>query len=374
MLLGRFLKNTTDLQSMMGVNPDFKQLLDNLTTAIMLVDDQLRLIHMNAACENLLQVSLNHVYGMPIESFYRESAKALEKVAQTLSDESLYTKRKVRWQLHNQENITVDYTVTPLSNKQILFEIQPLDRLLQISREEAMIAAQNTTRNLVRGLAHEVKNPLGGIRGAAQLLERELDQISQNPELKDYTNVIIAESDRLRNLVDRMLGPRHIINFQPTNIHEILERVITLVKAETKGSIDIQRDYDPSIPDITGDAELLIQALLNIIRNAIQALSSDTSNNKPTLTLETRIQRQFTIGRKHYPLVCCISVIDNGPGIPDDLIEEIFYPMISGRAEGSGLGLSISQQLINQHQGLIECLSEPGNTRFSIYIPLGQKP
>ncbi|MGH1439994.1 MAG: nitrogen regulation protein NR(II) [Cellvibrionaceae bacterium] len=355
----------------MGVSPDFKQLLDNLTTAVMLVDDQLRLLHMNTACESLLQVSLNHAYGASINSFYHESSEALEKVTKTLTEEALYTKRKARWRLHNKQHITVDYTVTPLNNvNQILFEIHPLDRLLQISREEAMIASQGTTRNLIRGLAHEVKNPLGGIRGAAQLLEKELDEISDNPELKDYTNVIIAESDRLRNLVDRMLGPRQIVNFQATNIHEVLERVITLIKAETKGSISLNRNYDPSIPEINADAELLIQAVLNILRNAIQALNSDKQNDSPTINIETRVQRQFTIGRQHYPLVCFISIADNGPGIPPDLIQDIFYPMISGRADGSGLGLSISQQLINQHKGLIECASEPGDTRFSIYIPL----
>lgn len=356
---------------MMGVNPDFKQLLDNLTTAVMLVDDKLRLLYMNTACESLLQVSSNHAYGASIKSFYHESKNAMDKVTKTLEEEALYTKRKARWQLHNKQGITVDYTVTPLNNvNQILFEIHPLDRLLQISREEAMIASQSTTRNLIRGLAHEVKNPLGGIRGAAQLLEKELDEISDNPELKDYTNVIIAESDRLRNLVDRMLGPRHIVDFQATNIHEVLERVITLIKAETKDSISLKRNYDPSIPDIKADAELLIQALLNILRNAVQALNADKQNDSPQINIETRVQRQFTIGRQHYPLVCCIAVNDNGPGIPPELLEDIFYPMISGRANGSGLGLSISQQLINQHKGLIECASESGDTRFSIYIPL----
>ncbi|MGH1485628.1 MAG: nitrogen regulation protein NR(II) [Cellvibrionaceae bacterium] len=373
MLLGRFIKKSTDLQGIMGTNThDFKQLLDSLTTAVMMVDDQLRLLHTNPACETLLQISLNHVYGAHINTFFHESDNALEKMTKVLSDSSLYTKRKAKWRLHNDKYITVDYTVTPLiETKQILFEVQPLDRLLQISREEAMIASQDTTRNLVRGLAHEVKNPLGGIRGAAQLLDKELDEISNNPELKEYTSVIISESDRLRNLVDRMLGPRQPTNFEPVNIHEVLERVITLIKAETKGSIKLQRNYDPSIPDIDGDLELLIQALLNIVRNAKQALDNQSSNNSPTIDLGTRIQRQFTIGRKHYPLVCCITITDNGPGIPEELIQDIFYPMISGRAEGTGLGLSISQQLINQHKGLIECASEPGHTRFSIYIPLG---
>jgi len=360
----------------MYMSLDYKIILDNLTTAIILADGNLRLVYMNSACEALLQISLNNTIGNSIQYFYHEvedneNNTSLEKATATLKDDSLYTKRKARWRLANNEVITVDYTVTPLlESSQILFEIQPLDRLLQISKEEALIASQSTTRNLLRGLAHEVKNPLGGIRGSAQLLEKELEEISDDPGLKDYTNVIIAETDRLRNLVDRMLGPRHPIDFINVNIHEILERVISLIYAETKGSISLERSYDPSIPDIKGDFELLIQALLNVVSNATQALNSQPENSSKTITVTTRIQRQFTIGRKHYPLVACIIITDNGPGIPSDIIEDIFYPMISGRAEGTGLGLSISQQLINQHRGLIECVSQPGDTRFSIYIPL----
>jgi two-component system nitrogen regulation sensor histidine kinase GlnL len=360
----------------MNMSPDYKILLDNLTTAIIVADDQLHLVYMNPACEELLQMSLNQIRGISIQYLYHEihsneNSTSLAKAAQTLKDNSPYTKRRARWRLANNETITVDYTVTPLlETSQILFEIQPLDRLLQISREETLIASQSTTRNLIRGLAHEVKNPLGGIRGSAQLLEKELEEISDDPSLKDYTNVIIAESDRLRNLVDRMLGPRQPMDFIDVNIHEILERVITLIYAETKGRITLDRNYDPSIPDIKGDLELLIQALLNIVRNAKQALNSQPDNKAKTITISTRIQRQFTIGRRHYPLVVCITIADNGPGIPKDIAEDIFYPMISGRAQGTGLGLSISQQLINQHKGLIECESELGDTQFSIYIPL----
>ncbi len=358
------------------MSPSYKIILDNLSTAIILADEELRLVYLNPACEALLQISLNNTIGHSIQYFYHEVHNSdgiapLDKVSQTLKDDSLYTKRKARWRLANNEIITVDYTVTPLiETNQILFEIQPLDRLLQISREENLIAAQSTTRNLLRGLAHEVKNPLGGIRGSAQLLEKELEEISDDPGLKEYTNVIISETDRLRNLVDRMLGPRHPIEFVNVNIHEILERVITLIYAETKGSISLERSYDPSIPAIKGDFELLIQAILNIASNATQALNSQQDNESKAITISTRIQRQFTIGRKHYPLVVSIIIIDNGPGISEDIIEDIFYPMISGRAEGTGLGLSISQQLINQHKGLIECESEPGDTRFSIFIPI----
>jgi len=309
MLFNTFRKNS-GISQQTSQRLDFKSLLDNLTTAIMLVDDELRVIHLNTACEHFFSVSLGQVG----------------------------------------------------------------DRLLQISRDEAMLASQETTRNLVRGLAHEVKNPLGGIRGAAQLLDREFDNESKNSEFKEYTHVIISEADRLRNLVDRMLGPRDLTPFVGLSVHEVFERVLSIIKAETHGEIEIKRDYDPSIPELNGDVELLIQAFLNVARNAVQALKSQSDNTAPRITFRTNIQRQFTIGRSHFPLVCCATITDNGPGIPPNIIKDIFYPMISGRAEGTGLGLAISQQLINQHNGLIECTSQPGNTEFAIYIPIGITP
>jgi two-component system nitrogen regulation sensor histidine kinase GlnL len=214
---------------------------------------------------------------------------------------------------------------------------------------------------LVRGLAHEIKNPLGGLRGAAQLLDMELS----DPELKEYTQIIIAESDRLQGLMDKMLGPNKPPQKSPLNIHEVLERIRTLVQAESTGNIVIHADYDPSIPDIIADKNQLIQALLNIVRNAVQAI-----NKQGLIMFKTRIHRQMTIGRKRYRLTLRIDIMDNGPGIEPDMMHQIFYPMITGRAEGTGLGLSIAQSLINHHNGLIECTSEPGNTVFSIYLPL----
>ncbi len=205
------------------------------------------------------------------------------------------------------------------------------------------------------------------LRGAAQLLARELN----DPKLHDYTNIIIDEADRLRHLVDPMLGPHRAPEKQKTNIHEVLERVRQLVEAESDGSIRIIRDYDPSIPDILGDREQLIQAFLNVIRNAQQALRQDSpSDSDPTIVLRTRTLRQLTIGTHRHRLVCSVDIVDNGPGIPADLRASIFLPMVSGRAEGTGLGLSIAQSILNQHNGLIECRSEPGNTVFSLHIPL----
>lgn len=231
-----------------------------------------------------------------------------------------------------------------------------------------MLSKQETTRILVRGLAHEIKNPLGGIRGAAQLLAREL----HGPGQQDFTNIIIEEADRLRNLVDKMLGPVKLPEISDLNIHEVLERVCQLISAESREQLTIIRDYDPSIPELGGDREQLLQVLLNIARNALQAVQSDPGLDEGIITIKTRTQRQFTIHNIRHRLVLRIDFIDNGPGIPESIKDQIFYPMISGRAEGTGLGLSIAQSIITRHKGLVECKSTPGHTEFSIYLPISR--
>ena len=352
----------------MNLDPNYKYLLDSLSTAVVVVGAKLETQYLNPAAETLIAISGERSLNTLFTTYFVESDEAVEELFRAIDQQHHYTKRRAKWRLHNGRVITVDYSVTPLVDEPgLAIEIQPLDRLLRISREEAVISAQETTRNLVRGLAHEIKNPLGGIRGAAQLLSREFP----DTHLQEYTEVIIGESDRLRNLVDRMLGPRQLPKWSAVNIHEVVERVAKLVNAESKGRVTVKRDYDPSIPSLPGDAELLIQSLLNIGRNAMQALT-EADTTQATITLRTRIQRQFSIGRYNFPLVCRIDIHDNGPGIPPEIIENIFYPMISGRAGGSGLGLAISQQLINQHNGLVECESRPGSTTFSIYLPMEQ--
>ena len=344
----------------------YKPILDSLSTAIILVDTDLLLCHMNPAAEALLAMSCESNTGEPITYFFYESDETDRQLKIAAAQANHYTKRHAEWRLLSGGSITVDYTVTPFGDHDgLIIEIQPIDRLLRISREEMLTTSHETTRNLVRGMAHEIKNPLGGIRGAAQLLARELPHSG----LTEYTNIIIDEADRLRNLVDRMLGPNQLPKWQSLNIHEAIERVANIIKAESSDAIKIVRDYDPSIPAMQGDKEMLIQALLNIVRNAMQALVEANVLNG-VIQLRTRIQRQYTIGRKHHALICRVDIIDNGPGIPADMIENIFYPMISGRAEGTGLGLTISQHLIHQHHGLIECQSEPGKTRFSLYLPM----
>ncbi|SFN42067.1 nitrogen regulation protein NR(II) [Marinobacter pelagius] len=359
-----------------ATNDGYKSILDSLTTAVLVLEDNLRIRYLNPAAESLFETSLTRSQGHPFREILAASEDALKTLDAALKNGQAYTRREAEFVLTSGARLTVDYSVTPISLEptELLIEIQPRDRLLRISREEDLISQQETSRILVRGMAHEIKNPLGGIRGAAQLLDRELNDEDQ----REYTRVIIDEADRLRSLVDRMLGPNKALKFAPTNIHEVLERVRTLLEAESKGRVTFQRDYDPSLPELWADKEQLIQAFLNIARNAMEAAfenQTGASNEEPpTIMFRTRALRQFTIGHKRYRLACRVDVIDNGPGIPPDLLQNIFYPMISGRASGTGLGLSITQSIIGQHHGLVECESEPGKTDFIIFLPLEENP
>ncbi len=346
-------------------------LLDNLTTATLLLNAELRLEYMNPAAEMLLAVSGQRSHGQFISELFTESTEALSSLRQAVEQAHPFTKREAQLTSLTGQTITVDYAVTPILHQGqtlLLLEVHPRDRLLRITKEEAQLSKQETTKMLVRGLAHEIKNPLGGIRGAAQLLARELPEEG----LRDYTNVIIEEADRLRNLVDRMLGSNKLPSLAMTNIHEVLERVCSLVEAESQGCITLVRDYDPSLPDVLVDREQMIQAVLNIVRNAMQAISSQNELCLGRITLRSRALRQFTIGHVRHRLVARVEIIDNGPGIPPELQDTLFYPMVSGRPDGTGLGLAITQNIISQHQGLIECESHAGHTAFSIYLPLEQ--
>lgn len=342
-----------------------KKILDHLNVAILLFNKDLYLTYINPAGEILFADSAKHLVGNPAQKLFKIAHHDLfsDLLQRMHHHEPLVDRELMLESLH--QAITVNLSATPILEDgqltEILIELQQVDRHLRITKEEQLLAQQATSRMLVRGLAHEIKNPLGGLRGAAQLLDQEL----HDPELKEYTQIIIAESDRLQDLMDKMLGPNKPAHKSLLNIHEVLERVRQLVTVEAGNHIRLQTDYDPSIPELFADKNQMIQALLNVVRNAIQAIQGSGK-----ITLKTRIQRHMTIGRKLYKLVAKIEIIDNGPGIQPGLLGQIFYPMITGRAEGTGLGLSIAQSLINQHNGLIECESEPGNTVFSIYLPL----
>jgi two-component system, NtrC family, nitrogen regulation sensor histidine kinase GlnL len=266
-------------------------------------------------------------------------------------------------------SIRLGCNLSPLETPQqgVLIEMRAVDPHLRIARLEQARLQQEANRELLRNLAHEIKNPLGGIRGAAQLLEHELPRES----LREYTQVIIKESDRLQSLMERLLTPHRMPRFGAVNIHEVLERVRSLILAETP-SVTLRRDYDISLPEIRADAEQLIQATLNIARNAVQAMHGDGHGHggQGEIIFKTRVARQITLESRRYRLGLRVEIIDNGPGIPDDIREQIFYPLVSGREGGSGLGLAVSQTLVAQNHGTIDCDSRPGRTVFAIFLPL----
>jgi two-component system nitrogen regulation sensor histidine kinase GlnL len=349
-----------------------KTILDNLNTAVLLFDSELRLIYVNPAGEVLFALSARYMLGLSAGDLVRCPDELVEdRFKDAVKTLHPFTEREVNIVLADGRTMTVNCTVLPLhqfgANVELLVELHQVDRQLRISREEHLISQHQATQALIRGLAHEIKNPLGGLRGAAQLLEQELPDRS----LRDYTRIIIDEADRLQNLMDQMLGPNRIPMRRPINIHHVLEHVRGLILAEYPTGLTLRRDYDPSIPEIVADPDRLIQALLNLVRNAANATAdSNEPGDFGKIVLRTRVLRQFTIGTQRHRLVLCVSVEDNGPGIPPDLQERIFFPMVTGNLGGTGLGLSIAQELVNQHGGLIECESQPGRTRFLVYLPL----
>jgi len=348
----------------------YQRLLDHQTTVILAFNMGFKLEYINPAGEMLLGTGAGRLQGTALDEMFNGQQAFISGVHQALDQGSGFTDRDILLTTPTGKQLRVDCAVTPLSDtgatEGVLLEVIPMDRQLRIYRDENIYEQTSLTRTIVRGLAHEIKNPLGGLRGAAQLLEKELPHQS----LKEYTAVIITEADRLQNLVDRMLGPKSLPMMRQTNIHEALERVRQLVCAEVPDKYRFRSDYDPSLPDIYGDPDQLIQALLNIVRNAVQATEALES---PEIILRTRPQRQITIGHIRHKIAVKIEVIDNGPGIAEDIKERVFFPLVTGRPEGTGLGLSIAQSLIHQHGGLIEFDSQPGHTRFSIYLPFNSQ-
>ncbi len=341
-----------------------KELLGILNCAVLVLDGSKCVVYMNQSGEMLFGQSHQRAVGESVVQLLRGD-DFFEHLDLAMQQRDPHSLRECVVEVAGGELITIDCILTPLTLEQwpqhLLLEFQRVDRQLRIVREEQMIHQQQAIRELVRGIAHEIKNPLGGLRGAAQLLESELD----NPELKEYTQIIISEADRLKNLVNGMLGPRTLPRAEEVNIHEVLEHVRHLVSTDMATDIHFVRDYDPSIPEFQGDRDQLVQVVLNIVSNAVRALE-----NVGEVQLRTRILRQFTIHQVRYRHVLKIEICDNGPGVPSHLRDKLFLPMVSGHAEGSGLGLAIAQSLVRRHNGLIQYESAPGCTCFSILIPL----
>jgi two-component system nitrogen regulation sensor histidine kinase GlnL len=336
--------------------------LDCLSTGAMILDADGRITYVNPAAETLLGVSGALLVGESDKQTFEHSPEFLNAIQTARSEQETIIEYELDLVVNSHQPIRVGCSISPLEIPQdaVLIEMRAVDPQLRIARLERSRMQQEANRELLRNLAHEIKNPLGGIRGAAQLLERELPRES----LREYTQVIIKESDRLQSLMERLLTPHRLPRFGAVNIHEVLERVRSLILAETP-SMMLRRDYDLSLPEIRADAEQLIQATLNIARNAVQAM-----HGQGEIILKTRVARQITLESRRYQLGMRVEIIDNGPGIPEEIREQIFYPLVSGREGGSGLGLAVAQTLVAQNHGTIDCESQPGQTVFSIFLPL----
>ncbi|HEY9529954.1 MAG TPA: nitrogen regulation protein NR(II) [Burkholderiales bacterium] len=333
--------------------------LDLLATAVVALDEAFVVRYANPAAESLLATGAKSLIGQPFVALFSEQAALADSLQEARRIHWDYAAQNVTYERVGREALPLSCTITRIDvpGHAMLAELRPIEQQLRLAREERLISEQQTNRELIRNLAHEIRNPLGGLRGSAQLLESELDR----PELREYTQVIIKEADRLQALMDRMLTPHRAPRIEAVSVHEVLERVRSLVEAEF--GTGIERDYDPSLPELLGDREQLIQALLNIARNAAQARSS-------TILFRTRAVRQVTILRQRHKLALELQVIDDGPGVPEEIRERIFNPLVSGREGGTGLGLSLAQTYVQYHHGVIEFESRPGRTTFRILLPL----
>jgi len=341
----------------------FLPTLEHLATAVILLDEQSRIAYLNPAAENLFALSSKNLIGHPVQHVFTHTEQLVAAMQQALTNNASYIEHDLTLGTHAHGKLHLRCAASPLQSDKhyLLLEFHPMDRPLKLAREEQMLDQTQANRLLLRNLAHEIKNPLGGIRGAAQLLEQELEK----PSLREYTQVVIQEADRLRSLMEKLLTPQHAPHFSALNIHEVLERVRSLVLAEMPKDLVIERDYDLSLPPLMGDKEQMIQVVLNIVRNAAQAMKG-----RGTIVLRTRIARQVTLIKKRHRLAIMVQIVDDGPGVPTHLQDKIFYPLVSGRPDGHGLGLTLAQDFVSQHQGSIEFDSEPGRTCFTVMLPL----
>ena len=340
-------------------------ILNNVVTAMLILNESLEVRYANPAAEQLFSQSARRIVDQPLSNLIQHASMDLALLSQPLQSGQSITDSDVTFVVDGKP-LMLEVTVSPMSWEKevlLLIEMRKIGQQRRLSQELNQHAQQQAAKLLVRGLAHEIKNPLGGLRGAAQLLQRMLPDQS----LTEYTQIIIEQADRLRNLVDRLLGPQRPGVRKQENLHLVLEKIRQLIELELGNQVTIERDYDPSLPDIVMDTDQIEQALLNIISNAGQILSSHPHGK---IIIRTRTVHQANIHGHTHKLAARVEIIDNGPGIPTDLQDTLFYPMVSGREGGTGLGLSISQNLIDQHKGKIDVESWPGRTTFTIYLPI----
>jgi two-component system nitrogen regulation sensor histidine kinase GlnL len=336
--------------------------LELLNTAVLMLDEGLNVTYANPAAETLFAQGRRQMIGVPFDTALPGNDDFVQRLAHALEAQAGFNDNDLLLEVDGYP-VHLHCVITPAESGEarLVLEFRELQQQLKIARETKILEQQQANRELIRNLAHEIKNPLGGIRGAAQLLERELP----DAELREFTQVIVKEADRLQSLMNRLLTPSRLPQLEEVNIHEVMERVRTLLLAEFPQGLVVKRDYDTSLPEITGDREQLIQAILNVARNAAQA-----TGGLGEIRMITRVARQITVARRRHRLAIAVSIEDDGPGVPPDLAERIFYPLVSGRQGGTGLGLSLAQSFVSQHHGIIEFESVPGRTRFTLLLPV----
>ena len=356
---------------MMTLSPTI--LLNHMVTAVIIIDQQLVIHYANTAAEQLFGLSCHRLTQLPLTEMCEKLGTSAKRLENAVIEAQGLTVNTASLVTLDGRHLSVDLSLIPLEQNPLtnisgslgMLELRQVDQQRRIHQQLSQDAQQQAAQFLVRNLAHEIKNPLGGLRGAAQLLSRELHE----PQLKEFTTMIIEQADRLRTLVDKLLGPQKPTPHKRCNIHQVCEKVLQLAEVTCPRSISLKRDYDPSIPDMNMDADQLQQALLNIVQNAVQALS----NNGGEISIRSRTQHQVTIGPIRHKLVIELAVVDNGPGIPSHLMDTLFYPMVTSKETGSGLGLSIAHNIARLHGGRIDCESSPGHTEFTFLLPLGNE-
>jgi two-component system nitrogen regulation sensor histidine kinase GlnL len=357
------------LSTQMRTLADASRILDSLSTSVLIAAADGTLLYLNVAAETLFAVSRNQMRGRPLDELLVDASGLKGLIERALELARPFSRRELAIRaINGDDELIVDCTVAPYDDPSVdaaaLIEISDGTQHQRITRETALLTQIGGSRAMIRQLAHEIKNPLGGLRGAAQLLARQLADAS----MREYTSVIISEADRLVTLVDSLLGPVHLPRKEAVNIHEVLQHVGHLLAADSP-SVTIERDYDPSLPPLQLDRNLIIQAMLNLGRNALQALAQMPSSHSARIVLRTRALTNVNIGARRHRVVACIQFVDNGPGVPEELRDTLFYPLVTGRADGTGLGLAVAQDLVARHDGLIEFESRDGRTTFTILLP-----
>lgn len=347
-------------------------ILEQLATAVVTLDVQLRVGYMNPSAEELFGLSARQAAGHPLSRLFLDPDGLEAMARRVLTQQGKFAGRDL--ELVPRETpegpLVVDCAASLLpapdvGTAGVLMEFQDTTRLRRISREAELMTQHGISRTIVRQLAHEIKNPLGGLKGAAQLLAVEL----ADSDLTEYTAVMVREVDRLAELIDRMLGPNRPVQRVPVNVHELLDHVLQLVAADAPPAVELLRDFDLSLPPLALDRDLMIQVFLNLARNALQSLAG-----RGQLRVRTRVLSNYTLGNRRHRQVASIEFQDDGPGVDASVADTLFYPLVTSRREGTGLGLPISQELVNRHQGLIEFSSRPGHTVFQVLLPMSGEP